>query len=166
MARKIVALAALALTLSGLAGCGSGIGTTQLQASSNQQTEAKDYYSVNRARQIATDALYRYDGLRDDWQRAYSDREKDRIEQEMLNVLTRAISDIRRTASNGSGYDARRVYDIADRAIDRYEDLRYRWQQAYSDREKRELVNDMLVELTRALKDVQRVRPSSGGWPY
>ena len=164
MTRKFVALAALALAMSSLTGCGSAsVGGTQLQATSAQTVTAQDYYSVNRAKQIATDGLYRYDSLRDAWQRAYSDSEKDRIEQEMLNVLTRAASDVRRAASNGSGYDARRVYDIADRAIQSYENLRYRWQQAYGDREKRELINEMLTDLTRGLKEVQRVRTSGYG---
>jgi hypothetical protein len=162
MTRKFVALAALVLSMSALSGCGTAPAATQLQNKTATTAQAKDYQSVTRAQQIATDALYRYDGLRDDWQRAYSDAEKDRIEQSMLNTLTRAASDVRQTASYGHGYDARRVYDIADRAISRYEDLRYRWQQAYGDREKRELVNDMLTVLTRALKDVQKVRPSWG----
>lgn len=76
----------------------------------------------------------------------------------MLDTLTRAASDVRRTASGGSGYDAREIYNIADRAISQYENLRYRWQQACGDREKREIVNSMLTELTQALKDVQRAR--------
>ncbi|MBM3270650.1 MAG: hypothetical protein FJZ01_23705 [Candidatus Sericytochromatia bacterium] len=161
MSRKIVALAALTLAFSALTGCGTTPAATGLQNKTASTATAQDYSSVSRAKQIATDALYRYDSLRDDWQRAYNDSEKDRIEQSMLNVLTRAASDVRQTASYGSGYDARRVYDIADRAIRKYEDLRYRWQQAYGDREKRELINDMLVVLTQALKDVQRVRT---GW--
>ena len=161
MTRKVIAFAALALALSApLTGCGTTPAATGLQNKTAATAQAKDYSSVTRAQQVATDALYRYDSLRDQWQRAYNDSEKDRIEQDMLNVLTRASSDVRQTASNGSGYDARRVYDIADRAIDRYESLRYRWQQAYGDREKRELVNDMLTVLTAALKEVQRVRPS------
>lgn len=162
MAKKLLALlAGVVLASSVLSGCG---GTTPvasgLKATTATETkvDAQSRYTVDRAKRIATDALYRYDNLRDDWQRAYSDYEKDRIEERMLSTLTRAVTDVRQAASGGYGYESRRVYDIADQAIDRYESLRRRWQRAWGDRERREIVNDMLVELTAALKDIQRVR--------
>lgn len=180
MARKsLMALASLTLAASVLAGCGTsslpGVTQTGNQAVAGQSasaqrlappkvdlTEAAQADSivdltdgVDRARRIASDSLYRYDGLLRDWERAYSDYEKDRIEERMLTALIDGLKDAQRAVSSGYGYQARQVYDIADRALDRYDDLRSDWRRAYSDRERREIVNDMLVTLTGALKDIK-----------
>jgi hypothetical protein len=185
MTRKtLLALASLTLAASVLAGCGSTsmMGVTQTgnqsvngqsvdsqrkappaveltansQSGENAMVDASSY-EVDRARRISSDTLYRYDQLLRDWQRAYTDREKDRIEDRMLTELTRGLNDVQRTVSSGYGYSARQVYDIANRALDRYESLRRDWQRAYTDRERRYIVNDMLVTLTNAHKDIRAV---------
>ncbi|MBI6545604.1 MAG: hypothetical protein HY692_02345, partial [Cyanobacteria bacterium NC_groundwater_1444_Ag_S-0.65um_54_12] len=154
-------VAGVVLLSTGLAGCGTvpgGTAGTPLQvAAQNNQVSTSNHSTVRRAVQIAQDALYRYDDLRDQWLRSSNDREKDRIEQRMLDTLTNAVSRIRTEASGGYGWDARQVYDVADRAISRYESLRRQWQNTSSDRERRELVNSMLTVLTDALKEIRRM---------
>lgn len=119
---------------------------------------ASSYYTVDRARRSASNALWRYQDLRDDWQRAWSDDEKDRIEQRMLSVLTRAGSDIRNMTSGSWDHDDRQINYIADRMLDEYEYLRRQWQSEWSIDRKREIINAMLVELTRGLKQVSDYR--------
>lgn len=181
--RSLMTLASLTLAATLLAGCGStgmvglsasGNGSANAQSVDTQRkvppsvelsgnaaidaTVSPDFQSdVDQARRIASDALYRYDDLLRDWKRAYSDYEKDRIEERMLNVLLDGVKDAQRAASKGYGSQARHIYDIADRALDRYESLRRDWKRAYSKREQRYIVNDMLVVLTNALKDIKAV---------
>ena len=185
MARKsLVALASLTLAASVLAGCGTtpmmGVNSTgdssataqsvdaqrkappavevaaSAQVDANAQVDASSY-EVDRARRVSSDTLYRYDQLLRDWKRAYSDYEKDRIEERMLTELTSGLKDVQRAVSSGYGYQARQVYDVADRALNRYEDLRRDWRRAYSKREQRNIINDMLVVLTNAHKDIKAV---------
>lgn len=185
MARKtLLALASLTLAASVLAGCGTTgmMGMSQtgensanaqsadaqrkappaVQVSADAQVEANaqvdaSSYEVDRARRIAADTLYEYDKLLRKWKRTYSDYEKDRIEDSMLKELTAGLNSIQRTVSSGYGHSARQVYDIADRALNRYESLRRDWQRSYSTRERRNIVNDMLVVLTNAHKDIKTV---------
>jgi hypothetical protein len=185
MARKtLMALATLTLAASVLAGCGTtgmmGVSQTGENLAGAQSVDAQrkappavvltadaqvdaaaqvdaSSYEVDRARRISADTLYQYDELLRDWKRAYSDREKDRVEERMLRELTEGLNDVQRAVSSGHGYSARQVYDIADRALDRYESLRRDWQRAYSVRERRDIVNDMLVVLTNAHKDIKAV---------
>jgi hypothetical protein len=183
MARKtLVALASLTLAASVLAGCGTspmaGMSQTGENAANAQSADTQRKapptvesaaaqvgadavvdasYEVDKARRISSDTLYRYDELLRDWKRAYSDYDKDRIEERMLRELTSGLNDVQRAVSSGHGYSARQVYDIADRALNRYESLRRDWQRAYSTRERRNLVNDMLVALTNAHKDIKAV---------
>ena len=185
MARKsLVALASLTLAASVLAGCGTTgmMGVSQTgdssaiaksvdtqrkapptvevaagaQVDATAQVDAASY-EVDRARRVSSDTLYRYEQLLRDWKRAYSDYEKDRIEERMLSELTSGLNDVQRAVSSGYGYSARQIYDIADRALNRYESLRRDWQRAYSTRERRNIVNDMLVVLTNAHKDIKAV---------
>ncbi|MNK82462.1 hypothetical protein D3C87_1022370 [compost metagenome] len=185
MARKtLVALASLTLAASFLAGCGTTgmMGVSQTgessataksvdaqrkapptvevaagaQVDANAKVDASSY-ELDRARRVSSDTLYRYEQLLRDWNRAYSDYEKDRIEERMLSELTSGLNDVQRAVSSGYGYSARQVYDIADRALNRYESLRRDWQRAYSTRERRNIVNDMLVVLTNAHKDIKAV---------
>ncbi|MBO9541049.1 hypothetical protein J7643_10715 [bacterium] len=155
-------LAALALA-STLAGCGAGgMSLASLQGTSSDTLQAKDYYSVRDAQRVATTALRRYDDLRDEWMRAYSDREKDRIEDRMISALAGGISDVRRAVSaqsGASGADSRRIYDIADRASVRYERLRDEWRYTGSISRQREIANEMMVLLIDALKRVKDVSP-------
>ncbi|MBM3267308.1 MAG: hypothetical protein FJZ01_06640 [Candidatus Sericytochromatia bacterium] len=160
-----------------LAGCGStaGIATpansagkTQTQAarpsiptldraklqSTKDGISASSYYTVDRARRRASDALWRYQDLREDWQRAWSDDEKDRIEQRMLVVLTDGGTDIRRMTANSWDYDDRRLNDMAERMLQEYDYLRREWQQTWDTGRKREIVNQMLIVLTRGLQEV------------
>jgi len=183
MARKsLMALASLTLAASVLAGCGTTgmVGMSQtgengasaqsvdtqrkappaVELTANAQVDAAaqvdvSSYDVDRARRISSDTLYRYDEQLRDWKRAYSDYEKDRIEERMLRTLTDGLNDVQRAVSSGYGSQARRVYDIADHALNRYESLRRDWNRAYSTRERREIVNRMLVVLTDAHKDIK-----------
>lgn len=155
-------LAALALA-STLAGCGTGgISLATLQGTSSNTVQAKDYYSVRDAQRIATSTLRRYDDLRDEWMRAYSDREKDRVEDRMIATLSGGIGDVLRAVSadsGASGADSRRIYDIADRATGRYERLREEWRYTNSITRQREIANEMMVLLIDALKRVKDVSP-------
>ncbi len=182
--KTFVALASLTLAASLLAGCGTtsmtGVGQTGDNTAKAQSADAQrkapptvdltavpqvegkaiadsSSYEVDQARRAAADTLYQYDQLLRDWNRAYTDYEKDRIEQRMLGELTDGLNDIQRIVSSGSGYSARQVYDIANRALDRYEGLRRDWKYAYSDRERRYIVNDMLTALTSAHKEIKAV---------
>ncbi len=161
-----------------LAGCGSqaGVATpastaskTAPQAASRPSIPALDrakletaksgisassYYTVDRARRRASDALWRYQDLREDWQRAWSDDEKDRIEQRMLSVLTQAGSDIRSMTHSSWDYDDRRLNELMNSMLDEYEYLRRDWLNTWDIRRKREIVNQMLIELTRGLQEV------------
>lgn len=156
-------LAALALASTLLAGCGTGgLSLANLQGSSSDTVQAKDYYSVRDAQRIATTTLRRYDDLRDDWMRAYSDAEKDRIEDRMIAALAEGIADVRRSVSSQSGatgYDSRRIYDIADRACYRYERLRDEWRYTGSITRKREIANEMMGLIIDALKQVKGSSP-------
>ncbi|MBM3274033.1 MAG: hypothetical protein FJZ00_02685, partial [Candidatus Sericytochromatia bacterium] len=68
---------------------------------------ASSYWTVDRARRRASDALYRYSDLRSDWQNAWSDDEKDRIEQRMLTVLTNGAVDVRNITAGSWDHDDR-----------------------------------------------------------
>lgn len=165
MAKKlfsILATVALASTL--LAGCGAspnGVTAGIKSAQTAETVEGKDYYTVSRAKRIAQDGLARYNDLRDDWMRAYSDREKDRIEDQMLVVLSGTIGDVRDAVSaeaGANGYNSRQVFDAADRAIARYEDLRYQWSNTSNINRQREIANEMQTVIVDALNRVLRVR--------
>jgi len=164
MAKQLASvLATLALASTLLAGCGAAPGTTTgiKSATATGTVQAKDYYSVSRAKSLAADALSRYDQLRDSWLRAWSDREKDGIEDQMLVVLSQGIGDVRDAVSGeagASGYDSRQVFDIADQASSRYESLRYDWSNTNDINRQREISNQMQTLLVDALKRVQRVR--------
>lgn len=121
---------------------------------------ATSYWTVDRARRSASNALYRYQDLREDWQRAWSDDEKDRIEQRMLNTLVGAGSDIRNITSGSYDYDDRQINYQIESTLRRYEDLRRQWQWEHDLNRQREIINTMLVELTRGLQDVQNFRAS------
>lgn len=178
---RLMSAVLLAATLgSTLAGCGAG-GSVATPAAPKENaakaarpqlpsldrtalTKTKDgissssYYTVDRARRSASNALWRYQDLREDWQRAWSDDEKDRIEQRMLSVLTSAGTDIRSMTANSWDNDDRQINYIADRMLDNYEYLRRQWLNEWSVDRKRYIVNDMLVELTRGLKEVSDYR--------
>lgn len=154
MKKAILSFVGAALVAQVLVGCGTTPSTVALKSSYQVSTESttKSYNSqVNRT---ATDALYRYNDLLREWDRAYSDSEKDRIEMKMLTVLTRALEDCKSQAY-GYGYSNEKIRRAAEDALYRYEELRRRWDYAYSQREKREITNDMLTLLTRAVKDIQ-----------
>lgn len=160
------ALPALALALA-LVGCGSAgpsireasRGTVQAQAQrpTPPRLEADGSTETTRseARRIAADTLLRYDDLRRDWFNATSDWAKDRIEQQMVTVLSDGLADVRRATYSSYASDARRIYEVASRALERHASLRRDWQYAYGDREKRQIVNQMLTVLTGALMDVR-----------
>ncbi len=158
----VLATVALASTL--LAGCGAapgGVSASIKSAQGAETVQGKDYYTVSRAKRIAQDGLYRYNNLRNDWLRAWSDREKDRIEDQMLVVLSQTIGDVRDAVSGesgASGYDSRQVFDIADRAISQYESLRYDWSNTGNINRQREIANQMQTVIVDALNRVQRVR--------
>lgn len=155
-------LAALALA-STLAGCGTGgLSLATVQGTSSNTVQAKDYYSVRDAQRIASNALRNYDYLREEWMRAYSDAEKDRVEDRMIVTLHRGITDVQRAVSDeagASGPDSRHIFDIADYAIRQYEGLRREWSYTSSIQRKREIANEMMGLLIDALKRVKTVSP-------
>lgn len=162
MAKKL-ALALATLTLaSSLAGCGTTGVFAGLSTQSTTTVQVKDYYSVTNAQRIASNALYRYNDLRNDWLAAYSDSQKDRIEDRMLVVLSQAIGDVRLAVSDeagASGYDAREVFNISNYAISRYEALRRQWDMTNDINTQRWISNEMQTVMVDALQRVQTVQP-------
>lgn len=164
MSKKLaLVLAALALSTT-LVGCGAanGVGANITTTSTSSTVQAKDYYTVTSAQRIATSTLSSYNRLRDRWMAAYSDAEKDRIEDQMLVVLSQGIGDVRDAVSaqaGATGYDSRQVFNIADRAISQYETLRVQWSYSHDINVQRQISNQMQTLLVNALQSVQRVRP-------
>lgn len=154
MKKAILSFVGAALVAQVLVGCGTTPSTVALKSSYQVSTESTTKAYNSQVNRTATDALYRYNDLLREWDRAYSDSEKDRIEMRMLTVLTRALQDCKSQAY-GYGYSNEKIRRTAEDALDRYEDLRRDWDYAYSQREKREITNDMLTLLTRAVKDIQ-----------
>lgn len=158
MKKVTVALLALTFGAQFLVGCGGqNLASTQLTKSNLQvQTSvtAQSYTSNTKIYRLCTDALDEYSSLLRDWDYTSSDSEKDRIEMRMLRVLTDALRDSK-SAANYS-YDSERIVRMANNALDRYSTLYRRWENTYSTREKRLIVNDMLRDLTTAVKDIQR----------
>lgn len=163
-----VAFTALSLALSALVGCGSTgpslktktavvarATATRTAPPTLAASKATENYSSSEARRIAADALYRYEDLRRDWFNTGSDWEKDRIEQQMVTVLSNGLTDVRHATYSSYSSDARRHYDIATRALQRQDTLRRDLQYAYGDREKRQIVNEMLTVMTGALMEIR-----------
>lgn len=163
MAKKLaLALATVTLASTLLSGCGTTGVFAGMTTQGATSVQAKDYYSVTNAQRIASNALYRYNDLRNDWLAAYSDSQKDRIEDRMLVVLSQAIGDVRLAVSGeagASGYDAREVFNISDYAISRYENLRRQWDMTNDINTQRWISNEMQTVLVDALQRVMNVQP-------
>lgn len=173
MSRKLQGIAG-ALLVVALAGCGAptlsmpSSATSSVKASAvqrlappaapSQGVSASDYSFLDQTRHIAYDALTRYEDLRQLWYSTTSDEQKDRIELQMVDSLTEGLKDIRRVAAGTYGYDAQRMYDLADRSLRHYDDLQSAWELASGDRDRRTIVNRMLVDLTGVLKQIRDAR--------
>jgi len=161
MAKALVStLAAVVLASSLLTGCGGnpvmGLATTH-----SQSVSAKDYYSVSNAQRIASNGLYQYNDLRNQWISAYSDQQKDQIEDQMIVVLSGALGNVRQAVSadaGASGYDAAQVYNVADQAINQYEGLRQQWANTNDVNQQRWIANQMETVMTNALQQVLGVQ--------
>lgn len=177
--KTLQALAAATLVAVTLAGCGSTgapTGAARTAAAALQAQKAKGSADAKRpappaadqgtpkqglaardSQRIAERSLYRYAELIRAWERAWSDSEKDRLEQDMLTEMHAAIEDIQSVTSS-SGHDSadRRAYDIADQGLNRYDRLFREWERAFGDREKRRIINDMLSGMVQTLQDVKR----------
>ena len=174
--RTLAAAALLAATLAGCGTTGAPTGAAKTAAAAMQAQKAKGQkataerpappattadtkqgLAARESQRIAERSLYRYSELIRAWERAWSDSEKDRIEQDMLSELHAALGDVQQVTSS-SGHDSadRRAYDIADQGLNRYDRLYRDWERAYGDREKREITNDMLSGMVQTLQDVKR----------
>ena len=178
--KNLRTFAAAALLAATLAGCGTtgaptgaaatGAAAMQAQKAKGQKASAdrpappaaeqgkpKQGLAARESTRMAERSLYRYAELTRAWERAWSDSEKDRIEQDMLTELHSAIEDVQQVTSS-SGHDSadRRAYDIADQGLNRYDRLYREWQMAWGDREKRRIINDMLSGMVQTLQDVKR----------
>lgn len=164
--QRWIAFIAFSLVLSALVGCGATApsltsqSTEQVRAAARRPnpptlTTAAMERASSQVRRLAGDALYRYEDLRREWLATPSDWEKDRIEQQMVTVLSNGLQDVRRATYSSYAGDARRVHELATRTLERHESLRRDWQYAYGDREKRLIVNEMLTLLTGALMDIR-----------
>lgn len=166
-AHRWIAFTALLLAMTALVGCGTTApslntrSTAQVQAAARRPNPPQLAPAVaaerasSQVRRIAADVLYRYEDLRREWLATASDWEKDRIEQQMVTVLSNGLQDVRRATYSSYAGDARRVHELATRTLERHESLRRDWQYAYGDREKRLIVNEMLTLLTGALMDIR-----------
>ena len=115
-----------------------------------------DGYAARRSSVIAERALDDYVSLVRRWERTYGDRAKDAIEEQMLRNLKNALSDVQDVTSRQGDDEAdRRAYDIADRGLDRYEDLYREWRAAYSRPQARRIVNEMLTMLVDTLQSIR-----------
>lgn len=119
-------------------------------------SQPKQGLAARKAGRVAEDALYNYSLQFRDWERAWTNSEKDRIESKMLSTLHAALQDVQQVTSDlGNDTADRRAYDIADRGLDRYTSLYSSWERSWSEREKREILNDMLTVMVQSLKDVK-----------
>lgn len=173
----------------GLAGCGltPGTGTTpstSAQAASTSRPTvpaidvqalakvksslgAMDYGVVSESKNTATQALYQYNDLRNQWLATYDNNAKDNLEQQMLGVLTQAASTIEGYTNGGCcDTDNQAIYSMASNALNEYNSLRNQWMSTYDVNQKRNLVNQMLVDLTGAIQSINQYTPVAGPSPY
>lgn len=158
--RSFVVTLALALTV--LTGCGTAPG--MISGTNGGKVSAKDYVTVKNAQAVATKSLDKYSVLRDRWSSAYSDSEKDQLEDEMIVVLLQGLTDARYAVSSEAGAvgtDANDAYNVADFAIERYEGLRQAWAGTNDVNQQRQIANQMQTIMLEALKEVQRVQPNT-----
>ena len=118
----------------------------------------KQGLAARQSARTAERSLNRYAQYLKEWERARTDAEKDRIEQDMLNELHSALDDVcNLTSANGHDQADRDAYDLSAKALDRYDRLFKEWERARTDAEKREIINDMLQDMVRALQAIKRI---------
>ncbi len=122
------------------------------------QAKPKQGMAARQSVRSAERALYRYADMLRQWERARTDAEKDRIEQDMLVELHSTLDDIVQVTSQ-QGHDRadREAYDLAAHSLDRYDRLYREWDLARTDEEKRRILNEMLTDMVRALNSIKRV---------
>jgi hypothetical protein len=115
-----------------------------------------DGFAAMRASAIADRALKDYVELTIRWERTYGDRAKDALEEQMLRTLKSALDDVQEVTSRQgqTSYD-RQAYDLADRALDRYEALYREWRNTYGREAGRLVVNEMLRVMVDALEAIR-----------
>lgn len=177
MMTRIGQTIALGMLVSMVAGCGAPAVTAVKPASTSvtaaaarvappavsqgTAVTADDYSLIVRTHQIASDTLYRYEDLRRLWYATPGDEQKDRVELQMADVLTQGLRDVRRVSSSSYGYDADRMYRMADRGLMRYDELRRDYELAWGDRDRRVIMNRILTELTELVKQIRDTRATA-----
>jgi hypothetical protein len=114
------------------------------------QLEASFFFGKPKSLRIAKRALEHYRELLEEWDRTYSDVEKNRIEGRMLDVLTRAHNEVLDT-------DGSKEYinqEISRRTLEHFRVLNRDYEKAVTSRERLDIRNDMLRVLTGGLKDI------------
>ncbi|MBU6428686.1 MAG: hypothetical protein KGR26_06745 [Cyanobacteria bacterium REEB65] len=190
MTRAALALALASFLAPSLAGCGTAPGSNALDPSTSAQAvtnrpivpsvdlaalaqtrsglSAKDVGTVSEAKSLATNALYEYNNLRNEWLSTYDDTQRDNIEQEMLQVLTSADSDIRNATNNGCcDSDNQYLFSISNSSLEQYSSLDSEWSSTWDVNQRRQIANQMLVVLTQALMQINNYVPTSNPYnPY
>lgn len=166
-------LAALALCAGMLSGCGNPdalMGSVSPMAMGGQRptppavalqrlavpASARDYGQLQQIQNDATNALYSYMNLVNQWNSTPSQSQKDQLEQQMLTVLTSGCKRVQYDAQQDA-YDsqAQQAENTATQALYQYSSLRNEWSSTSDVNSQRQIVNQMLQELTSALKQVQ-----------
>lgn len=144
--------------LAGASALAADKGDRPAPPSAKDAGKVKQGLAARQAARSADRALYRYADLLRQWERARTDEEKDRLEQDMLYEFHSTLDDVRQnTSASGHDYADREAYDRADRALTRYDRLFREWERARTDAEKRRIVNEMLTDMMEALQAIKRI---------
>jgi hypothetical protein len=161
-------LAVGVVLLAVLAGCGQGSGLpgtavangvvaaaakrpTQAAQRLPEPTAAKPMprgYAARESSRVSRRVLNDYAQMLRDWNRAYSDYERDNIEERMLRVLREGLKEVQEvTSREGHDADDRRAYVLANYGLNNYERLYRDWESTYNADNRRRIVNAMLQNL-------------------
>jgi hypothetical protein len=113
-------------------------------------------FAASQASQACDSALQQYQGLTNEWTAAWSDYDKDQIESQMLAVLHQGLTSTQ-SITSAQGVDAadRRSYDIADQGLNRYDSQYSQWSATWDLNQKRNIANDMMVDMTNTLQQIR-----------
>jgi hypothetical protein len=156
------------MLLAALAGCGttsgmpgSAVANGTMAAAAKRPTKAAQRlpepkeakpapggFAARESSRVSRRVLSDYAQMLREWNRAYSDFERDNIEERMLRVLRNGLDEVQQvTSREGHDADDRRAYDIADAGLNNYERLYRDWQSTYNMGTRRRIVNTMLQYL-------------------
>ncbi len=105
-------------------------------------------YAARESSRVSRRVLNDYQQMLPDWNRAYSDYDRDNIEERMLRVLRKGLKEVQEvTLHEGQDADDRRAYDIADGGLNDYALSYHLWATARGADVRRSVMNAMLQSL-------------------